>query len=223
MVSELSETSHGVGSLPNLYVHDYAYVWRGLAWTWVMCLAPSIDEWNMGRTWHRILKTVNLFTREMCSLQYRVNLYVLTCTYWMNFSIYQEWIWPFLFRDFDTLICRGEGWILLSLFGGWETEVHYQAKESCIATSKTIKNKFYQTLTMMIFWNSSQWHFSTYSKNGCVDIKEKRSAKRIYISSHTLHWLYGLRKSATAHVVAELPAHGEVKVHSLPPTWAAGT
>jgi hypothetical protein len=218
MVSELSETSHGVGSLPNLYVHDYAYVWRGLAWTLVMCLAPSIDEWiwadlgiEYSKLWICLLEKC-----VACSTE-------LTCTYWMNFSIYQEWIWPFLLRDFDTLICGGEGWILLSLFGGWETEVHYQAKESCIATSKTIKNKFYQTLTMMIFWNSSQWHFSTYSKNGCVDIKEKRSAKRIYISSHTLHWLYGLRKSATAHVVAELPAHGEVKVHSLPPTWAAGT
>lgn len=104
MVSELSETSHGVGSQPNLYVHDYAYVWRGLAWTWVMCLAPSIDEWiwaelgiEYSKLWICLLEKC-----VACSTE-------LTCTYWMNFSIYQEWIWPFLFKDFDTLIYGGWG------------------------------------------------------------------------------------------------------------------
>lgn len=103
MVSELSETSHGVGSLPNLYVHDYAYVWRGLAWTLVMCLAPSIDEWiwadlgiEYSKLWICLLEKC-----VACSTE-------LTCTYW---PVRIEWIFQFTkngFGHFSLETLEGE-------------------------------------------------------------------------------------------------------------------
>lgn len=175
MVSELSETSHGVGSLPNLYVHDYAYVWRGLAWTLVMCLAPSIDEWiwadlgiEYSKLWICLLEKC-----VACSTE-------LTCTYWMNFSIYQEWIWPFLFRDFDTLICGGRaGFCYLSLEGE-RRRYTTKRKSRVLPPQKQLKINFIKHL---------RWWFSEILPNDIflpivkmgVWISKKKGVLSVYI------------------------------------------